>query len=215
MTSSALEWDYYEFEPVETSSLEYATPGASSLLPPANPVNSPWSSKAISDWSMSNHTAPTSEIVQDPVATVKGMKEEKNKKNQRSKARKNPGRSEREKEGDQTALHRATVVGNTEVIAALIQEGCALDRQDKDGNTALHEASWHGFSQSAKLLVKAGANVLAKNKGPKAGGKQQAMHHNTSSNAWLTARHAGGSPFLPGGTWSGTLSRSRWFPVNG
>ncbi|XP_074224730.1 ankyrin repeat domain-containing protein 6 isoform X4 [Camelus bactrianus] len=164
MTSSALEWDYYEFEPVETSSLEYATPGASSLLLPANPVNAHWSSHAISDWSMSNHTAPTSEIVQDPVATVKGMKEEKTKKNQRRKARKNPRRSEREKEGDQTALHRATVVGNTEVIAALIQEGCALDRQDKDGNTALHEASWHGFSQSAKLLVKAGANVLAKNK---------------------------------------------------
>lgn len=34
-------------------------------------------------------------------------------------------------QGDQTALHRATVVGNTEVITALIQEGCALDRQDK------------------------------------------------------------------------------------
>lgn len=34
----------------------------------------------------------------------------------------------------------------------------------QDGNTALHEASWHGFSQSVKLLVKAGANVLAKNK---------------------------------------------------
>ncbi|XP_069454383.1 ankyrin repeat domain-containing protein 6 isoform X8 [Ovis canadensis] len=165
MTSSALEWDYYEFEPVETSSLEYGTPGANSLLLPANPVNTHWSTNAISDWSMSNHTAPTSEIVQDPVATGKGTKEEKNKKNQRRQARKNPRRSEREKEGDQTALHRATVVGNTEVIAALIQEGCALDRQDKDGNTALHEASWHGFSQSAKLLVKAGANVLAKNKG--------------------------------------------------
>ncbi|XP_042109338.1 ankyrin repeat domain-containing protein 6 isoform X4 [Ovis aries] len=164
MTSSALEWDYYEFEPVETSSLEYGTPGANSLLLPANPVNTHWSTNAISDWSMSNHTAPTSEIVQDPVATGKGTKEEKNKKNQRRQARKNPRRSEREKEGDQTALHRATVVGNTEVIAALIQEGCALDRQDKDGNTALHEASWHGFSQSAKLLVKAGANVLAKNK---------------------------------------------------
>lgn len=37
---------------------------------------------------------------------------------------------------------------------------CAL----QDGNTALHEACWHGFSQSAKALVKAGANVLAKNK---------------------------------------------------
>lgn len=67
-------------------------------------------------------------------------------------------------DGDQTALHRAAVVGNTDVIASLIQEGCALDRQDKDGNTALHEACWHGFSQSAKVLVKAGANVLAKNK---------------------------------------------------
>ncbi|XP_022376791.1 ankyrin repeat domain-containing protein 6 isoform X4 [Enhydra lutris kenyoni] len=164
MTSSGLEWDYYEFPPVETSSLEYATPGENSLLLPANPVNSHWSSNAISDWSMSNHTAPASEIVQDPVAKIKATKEEKNKKNQRRKARKNPRRSEREKEGDQTALHRATVVGNTDVIAALIQEGCALDRQDKDGNTALHEASWHGFSQSAKLLVKAGANVLAKNK---------------------------------------------------
>ncbi|XP_040330101.1 ankyrin repeat domain-containing protein 6 isoform X5 [Herpailurus yagouaroundi] len=164
MTSSGLEWDYYEFQPVETSSLEYATPGENSPWLPANPVNTHWSSNAISDWSMSNHTAPTSEIAQDPVAMIKAMKEEKNKKKQRRKARKNPRRSEREQEGDQTALHRATVVGNTEVIAALIQEGCALDRQDKDGNTALHEASWHGFSQSAKLLVKAGANVLAKNK---------------------------------------------------
>ncbi|XP_078225929.1 ankyrin repeat domain-containing protein 6 isoform X17 [Callithrix jacchus] len=164
MTSSGLEWDYYEFQPVETSSLDYATPGANSPLLPANPVNSHWSANAISDWSMSSHIAPTSEIVQDAVATMKAMKEDKNKKNHRGKVRKDPRRSEREKEGDQTALHRATVVGNTEIISALIREGCALDRQDKDGNTALHEASWHGFSQSAKLLVKAGANVLARNK---------------------------------------------------
>lgn len=34
----------------------------------------------------------------------------------------------------------------------------------QDGNTALHESAWHGFSQSVKLLVKAGANVHAKNK---------------------------------------------------
>ena len=105
MTSSALEWDYYEFEPVETSSLVYATPGASSLLLPANPVNSHWSSNAISDWSMSNHTDPTSEIVQDPMAMVKATKEEKNKKNQRRKARKNPRRSEREKEVSNCFVH--------------------------------------------------------------------------------------------------------------
>nr|XP_048700978.1 ankyrin repeat domain-containing protein 6 isoform X3 [Caretta caretta] len=164
MTSSGLEWDYYEFQPVETSSVEYATPGTNSFLLPANPANSYWNANANSDWSMSIHTAHTSEIVKEKVALVKGIKEEKDEKNQRRKARKEPRRSEREKEGDQTALHRATVVGNTDVIATLIQEGCALDRQDKDGNTALHEACWHGFSQSAKLLVKAGANVLARNK---------------------------------------------------
>ncbi|XP_023567694.1 ankyrin repeat domain-containing protein 6 isoform X3 [Octodon degus] len=164
MTSSGLEWDYYEFQPVETSSLDYATPGANSFLPPTYPGNLHWNPDAISDLSVGSHTPPSSEIVQDPVATVKGIKEEKNKTSQRRKARKSPGRSDGEAEGDQTALHRATVVGNTEIIAALIQEGCALDRQDKDGNTALHEASWHGFSQSAKLLVKAGANVLARNK---------------------------------------------------
>ncbi|XP_073192832.1 ankyrin repeat domain-containing protein 6 isoform X4 [Lepidochelys kempii] len=164
MTSSGLEWDYYEFQPVETSSVEYATPGSNSFLLPANPANSYWNANANSDWSMSIHTAHTSEIVKEKVALVKGIKEEKDEKNQRRKARKEPRRSEREKEGDQTALHRATVVGNTDVIATLIQEGCALDRQDKDGNTALHEACWHGFSQSAKLLVKAGANVLARNK---------------------------------------------------
>eukprot|EP00063_Salmo_salar_P075811 XP_014050646.1 PREDICTED: ankyrin repeat domain-containing protein 6-like isoform X4 [Salmo salar] len=33
-----------------------------------------------------------------------------------------------------------------------------------DGNTALHEVSWHGFCQSVKLLVKAGADVHARNK---------------------------------------------------
>ncbi|XP_047905479.1 ankyrin repeat domain-containing protein 6 isoform X3 [Anser cygnoides] len=164
MTSSGLEWDYYEFQPVESSSVEYATPGANSFLLPANPENSYWDPNAISDWSMSIHTARTSEIVKEKVVPVKEIKEEKDKKNQKRKARKEPRRSEREKEGDQTALHRAAVVGNTDVIATLIQEGCALDRQDKDGNTALHEACWHGFSQSAKVLVKAGANVLAKNK---------------------------------------------------
>ncbi|KTG32723.1 hypothetical protein cypCar_00007065 [Cyprinus carpio] len=66
--------------------------------------------------------------------------------------------------GHQTALHRAAVVGNHDAISALIHGGCALDLQDKEGNTALHEVSWHGFSSCVKLLVKAGANVQVKNK---------------------------------------------------
>ncbi|XP_021323060.1 ankyrin repeat domain-containing protein 6 isoform X2 [Danio rerio] len=66
--------------------------------------------------------------------------------------------------GHQTALHRAAVVGNRDAVSALIHGGCALDLQDKEGNTALHEVSWHGFSACVKLLVKAGADVNLKNK---------------------------------------------------
>ncbi|XP_037586725.1 ankyrin repeat domain-containing protein 6 isoform X9 [Cebus imitator] len=163
MTSSGLEWDYYEFQPVETSSLDYATPGANSPLLLANPVNSHWNANAISDWSMSSHIAPASEIVQDAVATMKAMKEDKNKKNHRGKVRKDPRRSEREKEGDQTALHRATVVGNTEIISALIHEGCALDRQDKAGDTALHVAAALNHKKVAKILLEAGADTTIVN----------------------------------------------------
>ncbi|XP_073192831.1 ankyrin repeat domain-containing protein 6 isoform X3 [Lepidochelys kempii] len=163
MTSSGLEWDYYEFQPVETSSVEYATPGSNSFLLPANPANSYWNANANSDWSMSIHTAHTSEIVKEKVALVKGIKEEKDEKNQRRKARKEPRRSEREKEGDQTALHRATVVGNTDVIATLIQEGCALDRQDKAGNTPLHLACQNSHSQSTRVLLLGGSQADLKN----------------------------------------------------
>jgi len=34
----------------------------------------------------------------------------------------------------------------------------------QEGNTALHEVSWHGFSACVKVLVKAGADVQVKNK---------------------------------------------------
>ena len=33
------------------------------------------------------------------------------------------------------------------------------------GNTALHEAAWKGYSQTAEALVRAKANVYIKNKG--------------------------------------------------
>lgn len=98
MTSSGLEWDYYEFQPMESSSVEYATPGANSFLLPANTENSYWDSNAISEWSMSIHTARTSEIVKEKVVSVKEIKDEKDKRNQKRKARKEPRRSEKEKE---------------------------------------------------------------------------------------------------------------------
>ncbi|XP_044023320.1 ankyrin repeat domain-containing protein 6-like [Siniperca chuatsi] len=64
----------------------------------------------------------------------------------------------------QPALRRAAMVGNSDAMAALIQGGCAVDLQDRDGNTVLHEVSWHGFSHCVKLLVKAGAAVHIRNK---------------------------------------------------
>ncbi|XP_070776765.1 ankyrin repeat domain-containing protein 6 [Enoplosus armatus] len=72
--------------------------------------------------------------------------------------------SPRQGQGHQPALHRAAMVGNSDAVAALIQGGCAVDLQDRDGNTALHEVSWHGFSHCVKLLVKAGAAVHIRNK---------------------------------------------------
>ncbi|XP_078225934.1 ankyrin repeat domain-containing protein 6 isoform X20 [Callithrix jacchus] len=192
MTSSGLEWDYYEFQPVETSSLDYATPGANSPLLPANPVNSHWSANAISDWSMSSHIAPTSEIVQDAVATMKAMKEDKNKKNHRGKVRKDPRRSEREKEGDQTALHRATVVGNTEIISALIREGCALDRQDKAGDTALHVAAALNHKKVAKILLEAGADTTIVNNAGQTP-LETARYHNNPEVALLLTKAPQGS----------------------
>ncbi|KAF1375221.1 hypothetical protein PFLUV_G00237250 [Perca fluviatilis] len=75
-----------------------------------------------------------------------------------------PCQSPGQQTGQQTGLHRAAMVGNSDVTAALIQGGCAVDLQDRDGNTALHEASWHGFSHCVKLLVKSGADVHIRNK---------------------------------------------------
>lgn len=59
-------------------------------------------------------------------------------------------------------IHSDLLTGGTSEVLGNVLPPCVCAPQD--GNTALHEASWHGFSQSVKLLVKAGANVLAKNK---------------------------------------------------
>ncbi|KAI3368039.1 hypothetical protein L3Q82_026865 [Scortum barcoo] len=67
-------------------------------------------------------------------------------------------------QGHQMALHRAAMVGNNVTMAALIEGGCAVDLQDRNGNTVLHEVSWHGFSHCVKLLIKAGADVHIRNK---------------------------------------------------
>ncbi|KAG7509255.1 ankyrin repeat domain-containing protein 6 isoform X1 [Solea senegalensis] len=150
MTSSGLEWD----------SLDFPLVGCKSPFPTESNNPDLGHNQIHSVWSMSFTTGCSTSSRTGESRRCRLRQEEEEEQEGRRQWR----RAGRVKEGEQTALHRAAVVGNGDVISALIQEGCALDRQDKDGNTALHEVSWHGFSQSVKLLVKAGANVHAKNK---------------------------------------------------
>ncbi|XP_029983663.1 ankyrin repeat domain-containing protein 6b isoform X2 [Sphaeramia orbicularis] len=151
MTSSGLEWD-----PLECPLMGFPT-GCRFPFPTDSDYPD-----LCQMWSMSSAAGCSSASTAGGNRRCRQREEERRR--QWRRADTEPGGSGTVKEGDQTALQRAAVVGNSDVISALIQEGCALDRQDKDGNTALHEVSWHGFSQSVKLLVKAGANVHTKNK---------------------------------------------------
>ncbi|XP_034755866.1 ankyrin repeat domain-containing protein 6b isoform X2 [Etheostoma cragini] len=158
MTSSVLEWDPLDCPLVGLPS------GCKSPFPTDSDL---WRCQIPSLWSMSSATGPSTSSWTGGSGRCRLRQEQEKQEERRqwSRAGRVPGGgSGRVKEGEQTALQRAAVVGNSDVISALIQEGCALDRQDKEGNTALHEVSWHGFSQSVKVLVKAGANVHAKNK---------------------------------------------------
>lgn len=57
-------------------------------------------------------------------------------------------------QGEQTALQRAAVVGNGDVISALIQEGCALDRQDKARIKHTHGNTLEEFQSRMKSALK-------------------------------------------------------------
>ncbi|XP_063881600.1 uncharacterized protein LOC135111821 [Scylla paramamosain] len=65
-----------------------------------------------------------------------------------------------------TALQRASCEGHIDIVRQLIKHSANVDHQDdQHGNTALHEAAWKGYSQTAEALVRAKANVYIKNKG--------------------------------------------------
>lgn len=65
-----------------------------------------------------------------------------------------------------TALQHAAADGHLEVVRQLIQHGADVNHQDSvHGNTALHEASWKGWSRSVAALGRARANLHLKNCG--------------------------------------------------
>ncbi|XP_063227811.1 ankyrin repeat domain-containing protein 6 [Bacillus rossius redtenbacheri] len=65
-----------------------------------------------------------------------------------------------------TPLQRASAEGHLDVVRQLIKHGADINRQDTvHGNTALHEASWKGYSRTVQALCKARANLHLKNCG--------------------------------------------------
>ncbi|KAE8289492.1 Ankyrin repeat domain-containing protein 6 Diversin [Larimichthys crocea] len=55
------------------------------------------------------------------------------------------------------------MVGNSNAVAALIQGGCAVDLQNRAGNTALHLACQNAHAQTARLLLLGGSTPDTKN----------------------------------------------------
>jgi len=63
-----------------------------------------------------------------------------------------------------TALQRAALYGEMEVIEALIKKKAKMNLSDKLGDTALHWACRGGNTEAVKVLVKNGAKINAKDK---------------------------------------------------
>jgi hypothetical protein len=63
-----------------------------------------------------------------------------------------------------TALMKASIKGNSEIVERLIVAGAYINAKNKNGNTALYSAALNGHPEIIKLLLKAGANVNLKDK---------------------------------------------------
>lgn len=69
--------------------------------------------------------------------------------------------------GATNTLHRACKQGNLEIVKKILSPDTLLNRPDVNGKdayglTALHEASFFGHDDIVRLLIKAGAHVLAR-----------------------------------------------------
>lgn len=57
----------------------------------------------------------------------------------------------------------AAMMGQTEAVRLLLQQGADVNGRNRDGNTALHLAMFLGRAETAELLLKSGADVNARN----------------------------------------------------
>ena len=62
-----------------------------------------------------------------------------------------------------TPLAWATMRGDPEIVAAVLDAGGTPDERDQGGNTPLHHAAYFGRDAAARLLIERGANPTAVN----------------------------------------------------
>ena len=74
------------------------------------------------------------------------------------------GVNKRNDDGE-TRLYRAARSGNIKEVKRLLNNGANPDVPDAHGLTPLHQAAYWGETEIVDLLIKAGANVNAENKG--------------------------------------------------
>ncbi|XP_078689157.1 death-associated protein kinase 1-like [Branchiostoma floridae x Branchiostoma belcheri] len=65
---------------------------------------------------------------------------------------------------NQISLHVASLHGQTEVAALLIEHGADLEARDRDQGTHLHLAAYRGHTGTCELLIRHGAVVTARDK---------------------------------------------------
>ncbi len=61
------------------------------------------------------------------------------------------------------SIIEASAVGNKEVVAARIKEGCDVNQKDENGDTALHLAVQKGAADCVSILLKGGADPMITN----------------------------------------------------
>ncbi len=76
-----------------------------------------------------------------------------------------------------TALHVAAANGHSEIILLLLNNGAPVDARNKFGGTPLIAALEERQTESAKLLIRKGANVNASEKTSLIGGRKNALFH--------------------------------------
>ena len=69
----------------------------------------------------------------------------------------------RDPQSGSTMLSIAALMGHTEVVALLLENGADVNAKSRDGGTALHAAAFLGRAETVKLLLEKGADTTLRN----------------------------------------------------